>query len=241
MRCKIPDQGRLLCSHSITSPSIQHLTNLWQPRRYLDAQLPSPGRPRSLSISYTFKVDLFRLVTFLSWLSEQGWAPLTLTKVKDRPHNLCEPRPVNAVNQNASYVAKIGRLSGRGLFCVWAIQWIMDVTTIWGSEVCHLLLLIVYDFLYPLYFSQHTSDWLCSCFSVSSVVLVVTIGPESSTTFPSSRTTCRFTRVSICLFVVSSTFFFVTHSSAKKNQNQNREIHVPAVSEIHISHALTLD
>lgn len=54
---------------------------------------------------------------------------------------------------------------------------------------------------------------LVSCFSTSSVVFVDTIGPESSTTFPSSKTICRLTRVSICFVVVSSVFFFVTTSS----------------------------
>jgi hypothetical protein len=62
--------------------------------------------------------------------------------------------------------------------------------------------------------SRRTSVWWCSCVSVSSVVLVVTKGPESSTTLPSSRTTWRFTRVSICLVLVTSVFFLLTHSSA---------------------------
>lgn len=54
-----------------------------------------------------------------------------------------------------------------------------------------------------------------SCLSVSSVVFVDTIGPESSTTFPSSSTTFLLTLVSICLVVVNSVFFFVIHSSVK--------------------------
>lgn len=54
-----------------------------------------------------------------------------------------------------------------------------------------------------------------SCLSVSSVVFVDTIGPESSITFPSSSTTFLLTLVSICLVVVNSVFFFVIHSSVK--------------------------
>jgi len=57
-----------------------------------------------------------------------------------------------------------------------------------------------------------------SFLSVSSVVVVVTSGPESSTTFPSSSTTCLFTRVSICFVVTNSVFFFVIHSSAKEKK-----------------------
>lgn len=59
---------------------------------------------------------------------------------------------------------------------------------------------------------------VCSCCSTSSVVLVVTRGPESTTTSPSSSTTCRFTLVSICLVVVISFFFRVSHSSESGNE-----------------------
>uniref|UniRef100_A0A8D8Y4K4 Uncharacterized protein n=1 Tax=Cacopsylla melanoneura TaxID=428564 RepID=A0A8D8Y4K4_9HEMI len=58
------------------------------------------------------------------------------------------------------------------------------------------------------------SVFCSSCFSVSSVVLVVTIGPLSSTTLPSSSTTCRLTRVCIWRVVVSSVFFLVMISSS---------------------------
>lgn len=51
--------------------------------------------------------------------------------------------------------------------------------------------------------------------SVSSVVRVVTCGPLSSTTWPSSVTiTCLLTRVSICFVVTCSTLRFLIHSSA---------------------------
>lgn len=63
-----------------------------------------------------------------------------------------------------------------------------------------------------------TSCVVCSCCSTSSVVLVVTRGPESTTTSPSSSTTCRFTLVSICLVVVISFFFRVSHSSESGNE-----------------------
>lgn len=67
-----------------------------------------------------------------------------------------------------------------------------------------------------LYAKTLTSVVSVSCLSVSSVVFVETIGPESSTTLPSSSTNCRFTRVSIWRVVVSSVFFFVIHSSAEE-------------------------
>lgn len=60
-----------------------------------------------------------------------------------------------------------------------------------------------------------------SCLFVSSVVFVSTIGPESSITFPSSNTICRFTLVSICRVVVNSVFFFVTTSSMNKKERRN--------------------
>ena len=64
-----------------------------------------------------------------------------------------------------------------------------------------------------------TSTVSDSCLSVSSVVFVSTIGPESWMTLPSSSTTCRLTLVSICLVVVNSVFFLVTISS-----EMNREL-----------------
>lgn len=59
---------------------------------------------------------------------------------------------------------------------------------------------------------------VCSCCSTSSVVFVVTNGPESTTTSPSSRTTCRFTLVSICRVVVISFFLRVSHSSERRKR-----------------------
>lgn len=44
------------------------------------------------------------------------------------------------------------------------------------------------------------------------------MGPESSITLPSCSFTCRLTRVSICLVVVSSVFRFVIHSSEGKRK-----------------------
>lgn len=77
-------------------------------------------------------------------------------------------------------------------------------------------------FILTVYFALLTSTDSLSCLFVSSVVLVSTIGPESSTTLPSSNTICRLTRVSMCRVVVSSVFFFVTTSSAKyRNENEN--------------------
>lgn len=63
-----------------------------------------------------------------------------------------------------------------------------------------------------------TSWVVCSCCSTSSVVFVVTRGPESTTTSPSSRTTCRFTLVSICRVVVISFFLRVSHSSERRKR-----------------------
>lgn len=63
-----------------------------------------------------------------------------------------------------------------------------------------------------------TSWVVCSCCSTSSVVFVVTWGPESTTTSPSSRTTCRFTLVSICRVVVISFFLRVSHSSERRKR-----------------------
>lgn len=71
--------------------------------------------------------------------------------------------------------------------------------------------------------SSFTSCVVCSCCSTSSVVFVVTRGPESTTTSPSSSTTCRFTLVSICLVVVISFFFRVSHSSGKRKRELKRE------------------
>lgn len=65
-----------------------------------------------------------------------------------------------------------------------------------------------------------TSTDSLSRLSVSSVVFVSTMGPESCTTLPSSSTTCRLTRVSICLVVVNSVFFFVTTSSTEKRSKK---------------------
>lgn len=65
-----------------------------------------------------------------------------------------------------------------------------------------------------------TSTDSLSRLSVSSVVFVSTMGPESCTTLPSSSTTCRLTRVSICFVVVNSVFFFVTTSSAGKKKKK---------------------
>lgn len=62
-----------------------------------------------------------------------------------------------------------------------------------------------------------TSWVVCSCCSTSSVVLVVTRGPESLMTSPSSRTTWRFTLVWIWRVVVISFFLRVSHSSVKGN------------------------
>jgi len=65
---------------------------------------------------------------------------------------------------------------------------------------------------------MQTSWVVCSCCSTSSVVFVVTSGPESTTTSPSSRTTCRFTLVSICRVVVISFFLRVSHSSENRKR-----------------------
>lgn len=69
-----------------------------------------------------------------------------------------------------------------------------------------------------------TSTDSLSCLLVSSVVLVSTIGPESSTTLPSSNTICRLTRVSMCRVVVNSVFFFVTTSSTERGRGDQEEM-----------------
>lgn len=63
-----------------------------------------------------------------------------------------------------------------------------------------------------------------STLSVSSVVAVETIGPESSRIFPSSNLTCRLTRVSICFVVVNSVLRFVIISSVKAKEMKLFEI-----------------
>uniref|UniRef100_A0A182ILT7 Uncharacterized protein n=1 Tax=Anopheles atroparvus TaxID=41427 RepID=A0A182ILT7_ANOAO len=71
--------------------------------------------------------------------------------------------------------------------------------------------------------AARTSVCTVSCLSVSSVVLVDTIGPESSTTFPSSNSSCRLTRVSIWRVVVSSVLRFFTISSTRREQEEKNQ------------------
>lgn len=71
--------------------------------------------------------------------------------------------------------------------------------------------------------SKLTSVCSSRLVSVSSVVRVVTCGPLSSTTWPSSvTTTCRLTLVSICLVVTCSTLRFLIHSSVVVMPNRQR-------------------